>query len=226
MLLGSDDLASVSTWADEIRNERPETFGWHFVDIPWNAVGFSEARDCNGPEGHRQRDQDPQSCVVDRILIFRQILGYRSASKSARQEALKFLIHFVADIHQPMHAIAESRGGNNIEITEFGIRTCGHRPCNLHSLWDIGLIEHQRRPEPDYVEHLERLITQQGLQRYPLGTPADWANESFRLAHRVWLVDGSDADEEYYRKNIDVLDRQMALAGLRLAAMLNQTLGN
>src|SRR5947208_14211935 len=48
-LMGSDDLASISTWADEIRNERPQTFGWHFVDIPWNVPGFDESRDCFRP---------------------------------------------------------------------------------------------------------------------------------------------------------------------------------
>lgn len=223
LLLGSDDLASISTWADEIRNERPETFGWHFVDIPWNAAGFSEARDCNGPEGHRQHDQDRHNCVVDRIVLFQQILSDRHASKSSRLEALKFLVHFVADLHQPMHAIGEARGGNDIQISEFGT-TCGSRPCNLHSLWDLGLIDHARRSESQYVDRLEQLIVQHHLQLETHGTPADWANESFHLAHRVWLTNGEAADENYYRQNINPLDRQLALAGLRLAMALNQAL--
>jgi hypothetical protein len=226
ILLGSDDLdlASISTWADEIRNQRPDTFGWHFVDIPWNAAGFSETRDCNGPEGHRHRDRDLQNCVVDRIAAFQQILSDRYAGKSARLEALKFLVHFIADVHQPMHAMGEARGGNDIQISQFGRTTCGSRSCNLHSLWDLGLIDHTRRPEPQYVEHLEQLIIQHHLQSESHGSPADWANESFHLARRVWLKDGEAADENYYRQNIDSLDRQLALAGLRLAMVLDQAL--
>src|SRR5438477_7989524 len=88
-LMGSDDLGSISTWADEIRNERPQTFGWHFVDIPWNAAGFDESRDCDAPEGQRHRIPNRHNCVVDQIAIFEQILSDRHASESARLEALK-----------------------------------------------------------------------------------------------------------------------------------------
>ena len=204
--------------------ECPETFGWHFVDIPWNAAGFSEARDCDAPEGQRHGVANHHNCVVDRITIFEQILSDRYANKSGRVEALKFLVHYIADIHQPMHAIGEARGGNDLQISEFGNTTCGSRPCNLHSLWDIGLIEHQRRSESQYVEHLEQLIVQDHLQSESHGTPAEWANESFHLAHRVWLTNSEAADENYCRQNTGLLDRQLALAGLRLAMVLNQAL--
>jgi hypothetical protein len=224
-LLGSDDLASISTWADEIRNERTETFGWHFVDIPWNASGFSEPRDCYHPRDEHAPD-DHHNCVVDRILIFQRLLGDKRARRSDRMEALKFLIHFVGDVHQPLHAIEEARGGNDIHVMAFGSRECGSRPCNLHFIWDEALIAHTRRSERHYAEHLDGLISRQGLEQQAAGSPADWADESFRLAHRVWLSEGGAVDETYYRKNIEIVDRQLALAGLRLAALLNSTLGH
>src|SRR5437763_12602670 len=99
LLLGSDDLASISTWADEIRNERPETFGWHFVDIPWNAAGFDEARDCFRSAG-KHASEDHHNCVVERIEIFARTLADQHASTADRAEALKFLGHFVAYVHQ------------------------------------------------------------------------------------------------------------------------------
>ena len=68
------------------------------------------------------------------------------------------------------------------------------------------------------------MIVQDHLQSESHGTPAEWANESFRLVHRVWLTNGEAADENYYRHNIGLLDRQLALAGLRLAMVLNQAL--
>jgi S1/P1 Nuclease len=226
-LLGNDDLGGIATWADEIRNQRPETAGWHFVDIPWNAEGFSESRDCYRRNSRRPSSwQDHHNCVVDRIEIFRQILADRHASAADRAEALTFLVHFVADIHQPLHALAEGRGGNEIHIVEFGRRECGSRPCNLHYVWDIELIEHSRRSDAEYVARLDRLIAQNNLQHESDGGPAVWADDSFRLAKRVWLNDGGSVDEAYYRKNIGIVDTQLARAGLRLASMLNDALSH
>src|SRR6266700_561929 len=198
-LLGNDDLASVSTWADEIRPQRPETFGWHFVDIPMNSSGFDEQRDCYRPNEKNDRGNDHHNCVVDRIVIFEQVLGDKRASKPDRVEALKFLVHFVGDIHQPLHAIGEARGGNDIHVTEFGSAECGSRPCNLHSAWDIGLIEHTGRREADYVSYLEKWIVRRRLQGRAGGSPENWANESFALAKQVWLNDGSAVDPTYFR---------------------------
>jgi nuclease S1 len=225
-LLGNDDLATVSTWADEIRTQRPETYGWHFVDIPRNSSGFSEPRDCYKPdEKHVYATNDHANCVVDRISIFQGVLANKNARWSERVEALKFLVHFVADVHQPLHAIGEARGGNDIHVSAFGSPECDGRPCNLHLVWDVGLIEHTRRSDEDYVLHLDRLISRRNLQRGVRGTPADWANESFHLAQKVWLNDGAFVDEAYYRENIGSLDEMLALAGLRLAALLNDALG-
>lgn len=225
-LLGDDDLAAVANWADEIKSDRPETAAWHFVDIPMSAADFSEARDCYRPDPrHLLSEQDHHNCVVDRIEIFERVLADKNALHDQRVEALKFLVHFVGDIHQPLHAISEARGGNEIHISEFGSQLCGTRPCNLHFAWDIGLLEHKKLREPDYVTHVEKLIASQGLLRQSEGTPASWANESFDLAQKVWLSDGGAVDEAYYRRNIQIVDERLALAGVRLAKVLNQNLG-
>jgi len=124
--------------------ECPETFGWHFVDIPWNAAGFSEARDCDAPEGQRHGVANHHNCVVDRITIFEQILSDRYANKSGRVEALKFLVHYIADIHQPMHAIARPAAVTifrfpNLEIlrVEAGRAIC--IPCGTSALLSINV---------------------------------------------------------------------------------------
>jgi hypothetical protein len=226
-LLGNDDLASISTWADDVRLLRPETFGWHFVDVPIDAAGFSEERDCyRFDEKRPSTKEDHHNCVVDRIIAFKQVLADKNAPQPARLEALKFLVHFVGDIHQPLHAIEEARGGNDIHIIEFGSPQCGKYACNLHFEWDISLIEHTGRSEQEYVAYLERMIAGKNLQARAGGKPADWANESFRLAKQAWLRDGGAVDEAYYQVHIGALDERLALAGLRLAAMLNDVLGN
>lgn len=225
-LLGNDDLAAVSVWADDIKGERPETYGWHFVDIPMTASGFSETRDCYRPdEKHPSTIQDHHNCVVDRITMFKQILADQSAPRQDRIEGLKFLVHFVGDVHQPMHAMREARGGNDIYVVEFGSSQCGKYACNLHFAWDIGLIEHTRLSEGQYVSKLDRLITSRKLTSQPHGMPEQWANESFLLAKKVWMNDGSTIDEAYYKNDIGIVDQRLALAGIRLASLINQALG-
>jgi hypothetical protein len=224
-LLGDDDLAAVSTWADEIRNDRPETYGWHFVDIPWNAQGFDEQRDCYQPDKRSVATfADHHNCVVDRIGLFEVTLKDVRAPRNDRIEALKFLVHLVADIHQPLHAVAEARGGNDVHVVEFGSAECGSRPCNLHAAWDVGLIQYLDVPEGAYVRHLEESLPPEERAEMMNSTPAQWANESFHIAHDVWLRDGYEIDEAYYRRNIKIVDQQLTRAGLRLAALLNRAL--
>lgn len=225
VLLGNGDLATISTWADEVRPDRPETAGWHFVDIPKTATGFSDQRDCyRANEKHPSSINDHQNCVVDRITFFARVLGDPKAPAPDRLEALKFLVHFVGDIHQPLHAMEEGRGGNDVHVVEFGSAQCGSRACNLHHEWDTGLIEHTGRSEQQYVAYLEQMIASKGLKAG--GTPEEWANESWRLAKQVWISDGGAVDEAYYQSDIGIVDQRFALAGLRLAAMLNSAMEN
>lgn len=226
LLLGNTDLAAIASWADDVRGDRPESYGWHFVDIPMSSSGFSEARDCYQPNETRPYTMtDHHNCVVDRITMFKQVLADKNASKEDRIEALKFVVHFVGDIHQPLHAIAEARGGNDIHVVEFGTATCGTRPCNLHGAWDVALIDHTSRSVPDYVAYLDKLIVSNNLQAKAGGTPEDWANESLQDSRQIILKEGDSVDEAYYNRFISLANERLALAGLRLAAMLNDALG-
>ena len=222
-LLKDQSLASIASWADEVRPQRDETYNWHFVDIPTSAA-FDEQRDCYRPnDNHAGAQTDHHNCVVDRIEMFKQLLMNPSVSDADRVEALKFIVHFVADVHQPFHAIADARGGNGIRISQFGSSQCGEHPCNLHSAWDTGLIAHTNLSQQEYVQHLEEFISQQHLTAG--GQPEDWANESHKYAQAAWLNDGEQVDENYYKSQIKVVDTRLALAGLRLAALLNDAFG-
>jgi hypothetical protein len=226
-LLGNDDLAAVANWADDVKGERRESYGWHFVDIRKDSSGFSQARDCYQPnEKFSYTMTDHHNCVVDRINMFREVLADKNAPRQDRIDALKFIVHFVGDIHQPLHAIDEARGGNDIHVVEFGSAQCGTRPCNLHYEWDIGLLEHSGRSESDYVAQLERLIAANHLQSKAGGAAEDWANESFAVAKQIMLKDGGAVDDAYYKANIGIVDERLALGGLRLARLLNETLGS
>jgi len=226
LLLGEDTLGSIASWADDVRKDRDASYGWHFVSIPKDATGFSDARDCFHPdEKHPSSQTDHQNCVVDRIEMFEKVLADENASRTDRIEALKFLVHFVGDIHQPLHAIDEARGGNDIKVTVFGSGDCGKYPCNLHGVWDYSLVEHTGYAEDQYVHHLQELIRTNHLEEKPTGRPEDWANESLQDARKIIADHGASIDEGYYQANIKLVDERLALAGVRLAAVLNDTLG-
>lgn len=161
---------------------------------------------------------------MDRIEYFKHVLGDKNAPRSDRIEALKFTVHLVGDIHQPFHAIGEAKGGSGVHVTEFGSDRCGRYECSLHSAWDTGLIAHTGMDEEVYVAHLDRLISEEHLRAG--GNPADWANESFALVKAAWVNDGGSVEERYYRQQIKIVDERLALAGLRLAALLNEVLGH
>jgi len=162
---------------------------------------------------------------VEKIGDFVKVLMDKKASREQRVEALKFVVHFVGDIHQPMHAAKEAEGGNGIHVSFLNSNRCGPYDCNLHGVWDTSMILHAGLKPGDYAERLEELIKSEHLAGQDGGMPRQWANESVRLAQAGWVQDGANLDEQYYRKEITVIDRQMALAGLRLAKLLNDTIG-
>lgn len=227
-LMGNNHLYSIASWADEIRKQRRDTAPWHFVDIPLGSTYDSE-RDC----------AQQQSCVVEKINDFIKVLTDKQASRERRAEALKFLVNLVGDIHQPMHAVREARGGNEIHVRfESSYSPCPGVGChfsldtNLHALWDtfptlrMGPRQHiYSNDETVYARAVEELIRVNHLYLQDGGKPVEWANESARLAQKAWVKDGAELDERYYDEQIRVVDRQMALAGLRLAALLNATIG-
>jgi hypothetical protein len=205
-------LAAVANWADQIRRQRPETAPWHFVDIPISAPGYVAARDCAG-----------DNCVVAKINQFTAELQDRSLPGRQRLEALKFVVHFVGDVHQPLHASDNGdRGGNEVRVKFLGRRT------NLHTVWDTGILAPAvNGDERSYALGLDRQITPAEAARWGAGTPQQWANESHavavnliygKLAHSGTLPDG------YETAALPVVDEQLERAGIRLATVLNRAL--
>lgn len=232
-LLGGATLADVAVWADHYLEGNNQTSFWHYVNIPLDATTYDRDRDCPrqpgvsaGGRGDRWRD-----CVVDRILYNQERLANPSLDRADRTIALKFLVHFIGDLHQPFHALGVERGGNGIRVSAFGSPTCSYDdgtpyPCNLHGVWDTELIAHRRLSDRQYVAELERQITQRGWDVREAGSPAQWAMESHALATAALLPAGGTIDEAYFRAQIAVVEERLTLGGLRLAAWLNRSLAN
>jgi hypothetical protein len=242
-LLDGQTLADVASWPDTITSEQVQTSYWHYLNIPPDAAGYDRDRDCPkqpgveaGSRADRWRD-----CVVDRIAYWEERLGNSKLDRADRATALKYVVHFIGDLHQPFHALGVGRGGNDVHVRVFGQRDCGPStssgppraqsrggndpnkpvPCNLHSVWDSRLISRRNLDEPTYFAALKKVIADKNLGAQPAGTPAQWAEQSFRLAKEALVKDGENIDEGYYRRHITVIDERIALAGVRLAASLN-----
>jgi len=225
-LLGPQSLADVSSWADRYRDANYQTFYWHFLNIPPEATSYDRDRDCPrqpgvavGARGDTWRD-----CAVDRILYNKARLADTTLDRADRAIALKFLVHFVGDLHQPFHALGVGHGGNDIPVFVFGSETCGTYPCNLHSAWDGSLIAHRNLDEAHYLSALQKLIGQNSWQARAAGVPAEWAMQSHDLGNAALLPPHGRVDEAYYRAQIPIVDQRLALGGLRLAALLNEVL--
>lgn len=203
-------LAKIANWADQIRRVRHATAPWHYVDIPLNADRFVHDRDC--PNG---------DCVIDAIRHFEQVLIDSSSSKSERLEALKFLVHFIGDVHQPLHTINNNdKGGNTIRVTFFG------QSMNLHHLWDTGIIDHTGLSARLYADYLIARFGKDPdiIHRLQQGTVVAWALQAHHLA-QVYAYrrrpKNNRLGEKYYMMTRPVVDQQLFDAGVRLAGVLN-----
>jgi len=222
-LLGNQSMADVAPWADDYRSSHPETAPWHFVDIPSTASHFDRDRDCPVPA------KDPASfwhdCITDRILEFEQVLGNTALTDAERAQALRFLIHFIGDIHQPFHALGDERGGNGISVSVLGSVYCGTHHCNLHGVWDDELIEQHGLKEQKFAAMLIDKIQQNHWERFDGGDPVAWAEASHRYAVQALAPNNAILPRDYIETEEKIVDAQLAMGGLRLAHVLNQILG-
>lgn len=215
-LLDAASFVEVSMWADHVRTK--ETAPWHYVNIPIDQETYDSDMYC-----------PKQQCVIGQIERLREVLANPTADFKKRQKALKYLIHFVADLHQPLHAADNGdRGGNDVFVEFFGEKTDRHRnkPWNLHAVWDSGMLE--ERDAQVYAERLNRWLNSQPEGSFGTGSVMDWAMESHDIAkhHAYKLPEDRKLRDDYYHANVAVVEQQLAKGGVRLAKLLNDTLGS
>jgi hypothetical protein len=195
-------LASVSTWADEIRSR--STAPWHYVNPPPGDCSYDRARDC-----------DDDQCVVEALNKQVAVLTSK-APDSERLTALKWVIHLVGDIHQPLHAgFKGDKGGNLYQVQAFG------RGTNLHSLWDGVLV----RNHPGGLEALRSSAATVGAATPLPPSAAAWAIESCKVVlSSGFYPEGRFIDQSYVDQWDAVLVTRLKSAAHRLAATLNDSL--
>lgn len=193
-----DTLASISTWADESRDR--STAHWHFVNFPRGTCQYQPPRDC--PDGQ---------CVVAAIDKANAILHSR-APDGDRLIALKYLVHFVGDIHQPLHAgYYDDKGGNTYQVQS------DMRGKNLHAIWDTGMLT---KMDSSAQSLAKRALARPVNVAYGAG-PAQWAKESCEIVNSAGFYPPHTIPDDYYAHFAPVMAQQLQRAGGRLAAMLN-----
>jgi len=213
-LLGPYPLARFGEWADKYRATAAgeHTSTWHYVNIPDGGT-------------YREVPFDDPHDIIQALRLEERTLADTMRSPDDRAMALKLLLHFVADIHQPMHVgRAEDRGGNAVQVRWFGT------PTNLHTVWDSYLLDHTGLSYTEYVAFLD-FASAAEIDDWLRSDYADWAAESMALRDTVYDLPAADPGGvpnlswDYADRMTPIMERRLLQAGIRLAGVLNRVLG-
>lgn len=195
-----ETLVSVSTWADEHKN--PSTARWHYVNFPRDSCSFDSARDC--PDG---------KCLVAAIEQQTAVLT-SSVQDEKRINALKYLVHLVGDVYQPLHAgYFDDKGGNKYQLQAF------MRGSNLHALWDSGIIKNMNEDADAMTARLLKRKTAFTVQKW---SAVQTAEQSCQIVGVAGFYPQRRVGQDYIDRYTPLLEQQLTTAGSGLANLLNK----
>ncbi len=206
-LLQGESLAMASTFADEIKSDsKYRKFNpWHYVNIP---------------EGKTYNDITPkkEGDIIQAIEFCKQVIVSENHSKEDKRFYLKLLIHFIGDLHQPLHAgREEDKGGNDIQVRWF------NNGSNLHRVWDENMLDFYEMSYTELADNLTNLPKRK-IKKLQEGTILDWLTESHQLAISIYskVQPGQKLRYDYMYYNFDTVKNQLLKGGVRLAKVLNE----
>lgn len=208
-ILGVEDLAEASTWADFMRSSPDEFWTkeagpYHYVTIP---KGMSYD-DVGAPT---------EGDAITALEKFKAILQDEEDSLEDKKLALRFTVHIIGDLHQPLHAgNGTDKGGNDFKMTFFWEQT------NLHRVWDSGLIEQEELSYTEMSDWLSREITKQNIRDWSDTNPVVWAEESAEIRENIYPQGNAEEAWGYVYDHRDTLRRRLSQGGIRIAAYLNE----
>jgi hypothetical protein len=252
--LTENNFVAIAPWADKYRDAgRPDgvaytgTREWHFIDTPLattdedEAILEAEAKICPYVpqlEGIASAGAPANDCIVNKIEQFANELKNPETSMDEKVFALKFIVHFVGDMHQPFHAIDDNdKGGNCVWIKT----DHAPYPVSLHSYWDGQLVrnlEKSLRAE-DYGYILAKRTEHLNYSEWTKGYTRDWAAESFKIGKNIGYKIPTETlptcdtenknqpielSKDYDKEADQIAEQQLQKAGVRLAAILNGVL--
>lgn len=211
LILGDESLGEASTWADEMRSD-PAEF-WRTTANPWHYVTVPAGRT------YAQAGAPPEGDAASALQRFAATLRDQKATREQKQLALRFTIHIIGDLHQPLHAgNGTDKGGNDVKVTFFGEQT------NLHSVWDSGIVGRQNLSFSEYTARLSRRIDPLDVIVWWQADPAVWIGESTKLRDGLYPT-GTTLSGDYSYRHLPTVELRLQQAGVRMAAYLNNLLG-
>jgi S1/P1 Nuclease len=214
-ILGNESIAISSNWADFIKSDTSLNYlgSWHYLNVK---------QGLNAKEFENFVNKDTGVNAFTKLNFIISELKNKNLELDKKRFYLKLLIHFIGDIHQPMHVSrAEDQGGNRIKVLWF------NEPTNLHAVWDDKIIEYQKLSYSEYVANINFVekSTEKEWQQQPMHS---WFFESYSISAK--LYEGiTQADQKlsykYNYDHIETVNQQLLKAGVRLAGVLNELFG-
>jgi len=209
-LLDGRTLAFVSTYADELYSDDnyDEYKPWHYVNFPFDST-------------YEEHPKSEKGDIIVAIDTCKEVLQNENSTKKEKIFHLKMLIHFIGDLHQPLHiGLAEDRGGNRMQVRWFDDGT------NLHRVWDTQLIESYNMSYSELANNTKKLSKWQ-IKELQKGSTIDWMYESRELCKDIYANTeiGEKLGYRYMFDYMETLRVQLQKGGLRLAAVLNEIFG-
>jgi len=206
-ILDGQSLALVSTFGDDIKSDRRynEFYTWHYVNMPFDV-------------NYQDSEKNPEGDLVTAIEKCKAVILDDSASKEDKAFYLKLLVHFIGDLHQPMHVgRKEDKGGNTIQVQWFGSGT------NLHSVWDSKMIDSFDMSYTELASNTSEISKEQ-VAELQKGTIVDWVNDTHIYAKKVYgsAETGENLRYDYMYQYFSLTQSQLQKGGIRLAKVLNE----
>jgi len=203
--LGKMTFAEAGTWMDDVRSDKKFNYmrTWHYADVARDStyVEKGEVNAVNTIERAMNELKDKSKMTPDQINM-----------------DLKLLFHLIGDLHQPLHCgYPDDKGGNSVDV-EFNFQT-----TNLHSTWDTKIIEYKLTDVQKGVLEMCKKLTAAEKAKYQKIDVVEWFKESRAYLPAAYDTNKGDIQEAYMQKALPIIEKQLVVAGLRLAAVLNQT---
>jgi hypothetical protein len=206
-IIGVESLAEASNWPDEMKSNT-DPF-WQKTSSPWHYVTVGGIEYDRAP---------PEGDAFRALTFFRRLVLDPRTSPEHRQLALRFIVHIVGDLHQPLHnGRPGDRGGNDVKVKWFG------RDTNLHAVWDSALVDETGYSFTELTERLNRHTKSGDVIAWWTANPRVWIAESTQLRERIYPAPGeTELGYRYIYDHTPMVELRLKQAGVRLAAYLNE----
>lgn len=203
LLLGHSDLARIANWADEIKSDPAwdHSHDWHYCTI-------LEGKGYEGPEAGGR--------AVQKVTEFSKLIKAGKLGKKDHTDVLRFIVHIVGDLHQPLHVgNGKDRGGNQVDVKWFGDET------NLHRVWDSHLVENMQYSYTECAQQIQLGMTQEDKNDFLDPNIISFINETRSLHEHVYDIGDGNLSWKYIYANRERMEDQLRKGGYHLAAVLN-----